>query len=100
MALAEERQQVVLAEAVEVDVLDDDHLAILDREQRVVQHLVDVSVIPAGEELQGFLDPRRRVHQPLAIGIFPERRQKVPYEILHPSIVYPAHGDPSGGAVG
>ena len=30
VALAEERQQVVLAEAVEVDVLDDHHLAVIN----------------------------------------------------------------------
>ena len=39
VALAEKRQQVVLAETVEVDVLDDDHLAVVDCEQRVVEHL-------------------------------------------------------------
>ena len=32
VTLAEERQQVVLAEAIEVDVLDDHHLAIVDGE--------------------------------------------------------------------
>ena len=33
----EERQQVVLAQAVEVDVLHEDHLVVADLEQRVVQ---------------------------------------------------------------
>ena len=66
VALAEERQQVMLAQAVEVDVLDDHHLAIIDREQRVVEHLVDVGVVSAGQKLERLLDPLRRVEQPLA----------------------------------
>src|SRR5436190_18839057 len=33
VALSEKRQQMVLAQAIEVDVLDDDHLAIIDGEQ-------------------------------------------------------------------
>ena len=42
VALAEERQQVMLAHAVEVDVAHDHHLAIIDVEQRAIEHLVDV----------------------------------------------------------
>ena len=44
----------MLAEAVEVDVLDDHHLVIIDREQRVVQNLIDVRVVSAGQELGAF----------------------------------------------
>ena len=44
VALAEERQQVMLAQAVEVDVAHDHHLAIIDAEQRAVQHGVDVGL--------------------------------------------------------
>ena len=36
VALAEERQQVMLAQAVEVDVAHDHHLVILDGEERAV----------------------------------------------------------------
>ena len=36
MDLAEEREQVMFAHAEEVDVLHDDHLVVLDREQRAV----------------------------------------------------------------
>ena len=61
VALAEERQQMVLAQAVEVDVLDDHHLAIIDREQRVVQDFVDVGLVSAGQEPERLLDPLRRV---------------------------------------
>ena len=56
VALAEERQQVVLAHAVEVDVADDHHLAIIDAEQRAVQHVVDVGRVAAREKPQRLVD--------------------------------------------
>ena len=55
VALAEERQQVMLAQAVEVDVLDDHHLVIIDGEQRVVEHGVDVGRVAARQEPQRLL---------------------------------------------
>ena len=38
-ARAEERQQVVLAHGVELDVFDDDHLVVIDVEERVDEAL-------------------------------------------------------------
>jgi len=52
VALPKKRQQMMLAQAVEIDVLDDHHLAVVDREQRAVQDLVDVGVVAAGEKRQ------------------------------------------------
>ena len=52
VTLAEERQQVMLAQTVEVDVLDDHHLVIIDREQRVVEHRVDVGGVAARQKAQ------------------------------------------------
>ena len=83
VALAEERQQVVLAQAVEVDVLHDHHLAVIDGEQRVVEDFVDVHAVAAREELEGLLDALRGVQQPFAAGIFSELGQELPYERLH-----------------
>src|SRR5439155_25666330 len=88
---AEERQQMVFAETVEVDVLDDHHLAIIDGEQRLVQHGVDVCVIPAREESECFLDPLRRLAQAFAAGILAELPQQLPDEFLHPPILYLRH---------
>ena len=88
VALAEERQQVVLAQAVEVDVLDDHHLAIIDREQRVVQHLVDVRRVPARQKLERLFDAFRRMGSPSRAGILAELREQLPDQILHPSILY------------
>ena len=52
VALPEERQQVMLAETVEVDVLHDHHLVIIDGEECVVQNGVHVGGVAAGQELQ------------------------------------------------
>ncbi len=71
VALAEERQQMVLAEAVEVDVLDDHHLVIIDGEQRVVEHRIDVGRVAARQEPQRLLDALRRVEQPSRDGSSP-----------------------------
>ena len=42
MTLPEKRKEMMLAEAVEVDVLDDHHLVIIDSEERVVEDGVDI----------------------------------------------------------
>ena len=42
VGLAEEGQEVVLAEAEDVDVADDHHLVVLDGEERLVEELVGV----------------------------------------------------------
>ena len=94
VALAEKRQQMMLAQAVEVDVLDDDHLAVVDGEQRVVDHRVDVRLVSAGEKLERLFDPLRRVDQPLALRILAELRQQPPDQILHRPIVSLHHGCP------
>src|SRR5215469_2894066 len=70
MRSAEKRQEVVLAEAKELDVLDDDHLVVDHAERRAVEHVVDVLVIATGEELKRFFETLRRFAQPFAIGIF------------------------------
>ena len=75
VALAEERQQVMLAEAVEVDVLDDHHLVIIDGEQRVVEDRVDVRRVAARQEPQRLLDPLRACRAALrATGLRRARR--------------------------
>ena len=77
VALAEKRQQMMLAQAVEVDVPDDDHLVIIDREQCAVEDVLDVRVVPARQELEGLLNPFRRVEQSFAAGILAELSQQL-----------------------
>ena len=67
---AEEGQQVVLAQAVEVDVLDDHHLAVVDRKQRIVQDAVDVGVVAARKEPERLFNALGRTPQPFPARIF------------------------------
>ena len=101
MALAEERQQVVLAQAVEIDVLHDHHLAVVDGEQGVVEHFVDVHVVAAREELEGLFDALRGIQQPLAARIFSELGKELPDELLHYPEFYARNGcRPKSGTAG
>src|SRR5262245_10293592 len=53
MNSAVERQQVMLAHAEEIDVFHNDHLVVLDREERAVQEMIDVAMITLGHEGEG-----------------------------------------------
>ena len=73
MALAKKRQHVVLAQAVEVDVLDDDHLVRNAVKEGVVQHLLRIQIVTAGEKGHGLGDAGGRAEQSLPLGIFPDQ---------------------------
>ena len=87
VALAEERQQVMLAQTIEVDVLHDDHLVVVHREERVVEHFVDVGAVAAGQKRERLLDALRSTHQPLASRVFPELNQQLANQIVHHPIL-------------
>jgi len=70
VALAEERQHVVLAQAVEVDVADDHHLVILDGEEGVVDQPVEINRISACEEAKRLFDATRGFAQAVTPWIF------------------------------
>ena len=53
MALADERQQVMLAQGVQLDVLDQDHLAGIRGKQGVVHHFLNGLPVAASQELEG-----------------------------------------------
>ena len=99
VTFAEKRQQMVLAQAVEIDILDDHHLAIIDREQRVVQYLIDVGAVSTGQKPVRLLDAPGRVEQPLAGRILAHLGEQTPDQLLHRSILYLDCGR-SVGAIG
>src|SRR5580704_12532821 len=73
---AEERQHVVLAQRVELDVPHHDHALVPGLlEQRIANDLRGVHRVAAREELERFGDALRRLDQPLAVGIFAEQLQ-------------------------
>src|SRR5215472_8292471 len=72
MAAPEEGEQMMFAEAVELDVFDHDHFVVADGESGAVENGVGVLTIAAGEKTQGFLEALGRAAQAFARGIFAE----------------------------
>src|SRR5215472_7771701 len=60
----------MLAQAEKLDVLDDDHLVVGHAERRAIEHVIDVLVIAAREELKRLFETFRRFAQTFAIGVF------------------------------
>ena len=79
---AEERQHVVLAHRVDLDVAHADHAFVLFFEQRVADDLVHVHAIAAREPLERCLDAGRRLRQALAFGILAELLEYLVDELL------------------
>ena len=75
MDLAEEGQHVVLTERVEVDILDDNHLAILLTEHRRAEDLLRVFARSRGEEAHSLSDTLGCLHQTLTLGIFAQQAE-------------------------
>ena len=67
----------MLAQAVELDVLHDDHAVGLLREDRVVDQLYGVDAIAGGEESQRGRDALRSTHEALALRILADLEQEL-----------------------
>src|SRR5262245_37872525 len=83
VALAKERQQVMLAEAVHVDVAHHHHFVVVHGEERAVDDFVDVCLVAAGQKPERLVDTSRRFEEPLARRILAELCQQLPNEFLH-----------------
>src|SRR5260370_10997977 len=75
MDLAEERQQMVLAEAEELDILHHHHLVEGHGEESTIHDLRQAGPIAAGEILHGALPALGGVNEALAQGVFAEQAQ-------------------------
>src|SRR5688572_25764380 len=80
--LADERQEVVLAEAEELDVAHDHHLVVVDAETRAVDQSVWIDVVPRRQLVVHAPHPLRRADQPFALGILADLRQECPDGLL------------------
>ena len=65
----------MLAHAVKIDFLHDDHLVVLDREEGAVQEMIDVAVIPLGHEGESLGHSLGSLEQPVPAGFFTEGQQ-------------------------
>jgi len=69
VALAEKRQHVMLADAVELDVLHDDHVVALFVEDGVLDEPGGIFLVTLEEKFIGLAHPFRRLEKPFAFGI-------------------------------
>ena len=83
---AVEGHQVVLAEAVDLDVLDDHHLVVIGVEHRVEDVL---GTLPEARELFGVRprDARGGVDQTIAVGVLPDRDEDLTDRLLDPRVI-------------
>jgi len=72
MAFAEERQQMVLAQGINLDVSQDDHVSGFCLEDGIVHDLVQTLGVTLREETECFLRPFRGSAQSFPAGIFPD----------------------------
>ena len=80
VALAEKRQQVVLAQTEDFNVFDDDHLVVGNREVGRVDDLVEILPVAAGQEAQSVRHPLGRALQAVPLRVFPQQRQDAPVQ--------------------
>src|ERR1700754_3495703 len=83
VGLAKKRQQVVLAKRVKIDVLLNDHLFIIFREERIVDYFRRVHVITAGQKSQRLSDALRRPQQSFAVRVFTDRLEYLANLFFH-----------------
>lgn len=86
--LANEGNQMMLAQRVDLDVLDQDHLVVSFVEQGIVDETFDVCLVALGEKHEGLGIPRRRVQEAFSIWVFAnafEEGANGPSHSVHPS---------------
>ena len=69
--LAEEGEDMVLTERIEVNVLDDDHLPVFLAEHRRAEDLLRVLSHPRRQELHRLSYTLRSLDEPFTLGVFP-----------------------------
>ena len=75
MGFAVERQHVVLAKAVELDVFDNDHLLVVFDKLGAVEHRDGVHVVAAGEGEHRFGHTFGGFEQSFTLGIFTQQME-------------------------
>ena len=75
MGLSIERQQVMLAHGVQLNILDNHHLTVVFLEHRRTQNLGSVHMVTLCQELHALGHPFRGLEQSLAFRILPQQAQ-------------------------
>src|SRR5690606_22859460 len=85
--LAEEREQVVLAQRVHLDVLHEHHVVVVLVEDRVADHLLHRDPVAARQPRQALLDALRRAYQPLALRVLADPPQDLTDQSLERDVL-------------
>ena len=72
MRFADEGQQVMFTQRIQLDVVDNDHFIVVGGEQRAVDDFFDTLFITVTQVLHGFGRTQRCIEQAFAVGIFAE----------------------------
>ena len=83
MGLAVEGQHVVLAKGVEVDVLDDDHLAVVFLELGLIEYLYGIFVVATCEVGHSFCHTEGGLQQAFALGVFTDEGEQLAHPLLN-----------------
>ena len=75
MCFPVERQHVMLAHRIEIDVLHDDHVAVFLMEQGFLKHSLRVLSVSFRKELHGLCHPQRCLFQPLPCRVFAKKSE-------------------------
>src|SRR5947207_15450649 len=69
MTLAEKREQMMLAQAEQLDIPDDDHFVIRNIEERFVQDVIRIHPVTARKKTECTIDPCGSVLETVACGV-------------------------------
>ena len=82
MHLPEKRQHVMLAQAEHLDVFDDDHLIVGDREERAFHEGFRIFLVALGQKLHRLVHTLRRGREAFARRIFPQSHKNLAHEFF------------------
>src|SRR5438445_8912058 len=88
VCLADERQQMMLAQGIKVEVPAQDHLLVIFLgEERAIDSVLGVLTVAASQKLIGLGYPRRRALESFAFGVFAYVTQKLADRLFRPGAI-------------
>src|SRR4029077_4729992 len=82
MHLPEKRQHVMLAQAEHLDVFDDDHLIVGDREKRAFHEGFGIFLVALGQKFHRLVHTLRRSSEAFARRVFPQAHNNLTHQFF------------------
>ena len=83
MRATDERQHMVLAQAVEFDIADNDHLIVIHVKKRFIDHCNRIRAVTGQQFLKHARNPFRRFYQSLPFRVLADSFQHLRYRMLN-----------------